>query len=41
MEGQTTQWSLIRMVNGRTDNTMAIRKKGKWRTDNTSHQKEG
>jgi hypothetical protein len=29
MEGQTTQWPSERRVNGRTDNTMAIRKKGK------------
>jgi hypothetical protein len=31
MEGQTTQWPSERRVNGRTDNTMAIRKKGKWK----------
>ena len=29
MEGQTIQWPSERKVNGRTDNTMAIRKKGK------------
>jgi hypothetical protein len=29
MEGQTIQWPSERRVNGRTDNTMAIRKKGK------------
>jgi hypothetical protein len=27
----TTQWPSERRVNGRTDNTMAIRKKGKWK----------
>jgi hypothetical protein len=31
MEGQTIQWPSERRVNGRTDNTMAIRKKGKWK----------
>jgi membrane glycosyltransferase len=31
MEGQTTQWPSERRVNGRTDNAMAIRKKGKWK----------
>jgi hypothetical protein len=31
MEGQTTQWPSERRVNGRTENTMAIRKKGKWK----------
>jgi hypothetical protein len=31
MEGKTTQWPSERRVNGRTDNTMAIRKKGKWK----------
>jgi hypothetical protein len=31
MEGQKTQWPSERRVNGRTDNTMAIRKKGKWK----------
>ena len=25
------QWPSERIVNGRTDNTMAIRKKGKWK----------
>ena len=29
MEGQTTQWPSETRVNGRTDITMAIRKKGK------------
>ena len=29
MEGQTIQWPSERKVNGRIDNTMAIRKKGK------------
>ena len=29
MEEQTIQWPSERRVNGRTDNTMAIRKKGK------------
>ena len=29
MEGQTIQWPSERRVNGRTDNTMAIRKKVK------------
>ena len=31
MEGQTIQWPLKRRINGRTDNTMAIKKKGKWK----------
>ena len=31
MEGQKIQWPSERRVNGRTDNTMAIRKKGKWK----------
>ena len=31
MEGQTIQWPSERRVNGRTDNTTAIRKKGKWK----------
>jgi hypothetical protein len=35
MEGQTTQWPPERRVNGRTDNTMAIRKRVNGRTDNT------
>jgi hypothetical protein len=35
MEGQTTQWPSERRVNGRTDNTMAIRKRVNGRTDNT------
>jgi hypothetical protein len=35
MEGQTTQWPLKRRVNGRTDNTMAIRNRVNGRTDNT------
>jgi hypothetical protein len=42
MEGQTTQWPSERRGNGRTDNTMAIRKKGKWKDRKyNSHQKEG
>ena len=42
MEGQTTQWPSERRVNGRTDNTMAIRKKGKWKyRQHNGHQKEG
>ena len=42
MEGQTTQWPSERRVNGRTDNTMAIRKKGKWKDRQyNGHQKEG
>jgi hypothetical protein len=42
MEGQTTQWPSERRVNGRTDNTMAIRKKGKWKDrQHNGHQKEG
>jgi hypothetical protein len=41
MEGQTTQWPSERRVNGRTDNTMAIRKKGKWKyRQHNGHQKE-
>jgi hypothetical protein len=35
MEGQTTQWSSERRVNGRTDNIMAIRKRVNGRTDNS------
>jgi hypothetical protein len=35
MEGQTTQWPSERRVNGRTDNTTAIRKRLNERTDNT------
>ena len=35
MEGQTTQWPSERRVSGRTDNTIAIRKKVNGRTDNT------
>ena len=31
MEGQTTEWPSERRVNVRTENTMAIRKKGKWK----------
>ena len=42
MEGQTTQWPLKRSLNGRTDNTMAIRKKSKCRErQHNGHQKEG
>ena len=42
MEGQTTQWPSERRVNGRTDNTMAIRKKSKWKDRQyNGHQKEG
>ena len=45
MEGQTIQWPSERRVNqkeGRTDNTMAIRKKGKWKDrQHNGHQKEG
>jgi hypothetical protein len=42
MEGQTAQWPSERRVNGRTDNTMAIRKKGKWKDRKyNGHQKEG
>jgi L-lactate permease len=41
MEGQTTQWPSERSVNGRTDNTMVIRKKGKWKDRQyNDHQKE-
>ena len=41
MEGQTIQWPSERRVNGRTDNTMAIRKKGKWKDrQHNGHQKE-
>jgi hypothetical protein len=35
MERQTTQWPSESRVNGRTDNTIAIRKKVNGRTDNT------
>ena len=35
MEGETTQWPSERRENGRTDNTMAIRKRVNGRTDNT------
>jgi hypothetical protein len=31
MEGQTIQWPSERRVNGRTDITNAIIKKGKWK----------
>ena len=31
MERETIQWPSERRVNGRTDNTMAIKKKGKWK----------
>jgi hypothetical protein len=31
MEGQTIQWPSERRVNGRTDNTIIIRKKSKWK----------
>ena len=42
MEGQTTQWPSERRVNGRIDNTMAIRKKRKWKDrQHNGHQKEG
>jgi hypothetical protein len=35
------QWPLKRRVNGRTENTMAIKKKGKWKDrPHNSHQKE-
>jgi hypothetical protein len=41
MEGQTTQWPSERRVNGRTDITMAIRKKSKWKDRHyNGHQKE-
>jgi hypothetical protein len=41
MEGQTTQSPSERRVNGRTDNTMAIRKKSKWKDkQHNGHQKE-
>jgi hypothetical protein len=41
MEGQTIQWPSERRVNGRTDNTMAIRKKSKWKDRQyNGHQKE-
>jgi hypothetical protein len=35
MEGKTIQWPSERRVNGRRDNTMAIRKRVNGRTDNT------
>jgi hypothetical protein len=42
MEGQTIQWPSERRVNGRTDNTMTFRKKGKWKDrQHNGHQKEG
>ena len=31
MEGHAIQWPSERRVNGRTDNIMAFRKKGKWK----------
>jgi hypothetical protein len=41
MEGHKIQWPSERSVNGRTDNTMAIRKKGKWKErPHNGHQKE-
>jgi hypothetical protein len=42
MEGQTIQWPSERMVNGRTDNTMAIRKEDKSKDRQyNGHQKGG
>ena len=42
MEGQKIQWPSERRVNGRTDNTMAIRKKGKLKDrQHNGHQKKG
>ena len=42
MEGQTIQWPSERRVNGRTENTMSIRKKGKWKDRQYNGlQKEG
>jgi hypothetical protein len=36
-----TLLSVVHCVNGRTDNTMAIRKKGKWKDrQHNGHQKE-
>ena len=35
MEGQTIQWPLKRMVNGRTENTMAIKRRVNGRTEHT------
>ena len=40
MEGQTIQWPSERRVNGRTDNTTAIRKKGKWKDKTTQWPSE-
>ena len=40
MEGQTIQWPSERRVNGRTDNTMAIRKKSKWKDRQHNGQKK-
>ena len=42
MEGQTIQWPSERRVNGRTENTIIIRKKSKWKDRQyIGHQKEG
>ena len=42
MEGQKIQWPSERRVNGRTDNTMTIRKKGKSKErQHNGHHKEG
>ena len=42
MEGQTIQQPSERRVNGRTDNTTAIRKEGKWKDRQyNGHQKGG
>jgi hypothetical protein len=41
MEGQAIQWPSERRVNGRTDNIMAFRMKGKWKDrQHNGHQKE-
>ena len=37
MEGQTIQWPSERRVNRTTDNTMTIKKKGKWK--DTQHKR--
>jgi hypothetical protein len=42
IERQKTKRPSERRVNGRTENTMAIRKKGKWKDrQHNGHQKEG
>jgi hypothetical protein len=40
MEGQTTQWPSERRVNGRTDHTMAVRKRDRQHKPSEKREKD-